>query len=520
MSSAPASSAGQLRPAFSGWLARIPPVTYLLFAAVVAALSFALMVLFASRTPWLGLQLTPEPHALVVSGVVSGGPGDGVVAAGERLVALRTADDQLLPLTGLLLLESPHVLPDYPRFNDFLARHRALFAEVAAGPVTLILDDGREVRLTPQARRPLRDIPVGFWLMAGFSALVLQIGVGVWAFRHGIATRLLMLSSIGYLLLGLPLSVYASRELTLAAELLFWLPAATRLGALLFGFSVMALFWYFPKRLSHVPVAPLFMVALVLIWLNETWQLIQLPLHAYAIAYFPIFALGVAYALRQWRASRHQPDERAALLWIVGSALLTIGMVLIFYFLPLLFGGNHMIPFWAGELVILGLYAGVVLGVLRFRLFDLERWWFAVWGWFIGGVLVVVFDLALVYFTSLQPAGALTVSLLVAVWLYFPLRQWAWSRFMHSPSARLESLLPLLLDAFFAAPATASLQERWQQLLAQVFEPLHLRTVPGQPAQSHLEDDGLVLAIADIDGDGHLLLSGRNHGRRLFTRDD
>ena len=70
------------------------------------------------------------------------------------------------------------------------------------------------------------------------------------------------------------------------------------------------------------------------------------------------------------------------------------------------------------------LYLGMVPLFLKHRAFDLERWWFEAWIWFLGGALVVGVDLLLIYALSLHASTALAISLVVVGWIYFPMRQW------------------------------------------------------------------------------------------------
>ncbi len=508
-------------PVLRHWFSQIPPVWFLLFASIFAGLCFLMAIIWATRTPWLGVQLAAAPNGIQVVAVTPAGPSAGRLTPGDVLVSLHTPSGQVLPLAGEMLLVCPHDYPTYAQFNHFFAQYHELFTAITTGPITFELASGQRVRVTAEAARPLREIPAGFWLMTGISILVLQAGVGVWAFRRDqIPTRLLLISSLGYMILGLALAVYSTREWLLEPQLFRWLTQNDHLGAMIYGYSAMVLFWYYPRPLGRFPMASLFMSTAALLWLNELFQLIEWPLHTFALPYFPFFVLGLWFAHRQWLDTRHRPDNRAALQWMVRSALISISMIMVLYFLPLLFGIQHVIPFWAGHLVALGLYIGVVLGVLRFRLFDLERWWFAVWAWFFGGLLVVVMDIVLVTYTNMHPVGGLTLSLLVVGWGYFPLRQWLWSRYLRSPSQRLESLLPTLLDTFFATAGHKPLPDRWQALLEQVFAPLNIRTVASSAAAARLEDDGLVLAVPTIEGNGTLLLSGSCRGRCLFTRDD
>lgn len=168
-----------------------------------------------------------------------------------------------------------------------------------------------------------------------------------------------------------------------------------------------------------------------------------------------------------------------------------------------------------------GIYLGFVLGILRYRLFDLERWWFAAWLWLIGGALVVLADIALMTLLNVGPLNGLALSIFFMGWIYFPARQWLWSKFVRSPSQSLEAHLPILLKTFISLPGTEGVREQWGMLLTRIFDPLDQRVISQSRNDVTLEQDGLVLAVPAItSGDGHLQLSGRGRGSSLFTRND
>ncbi|HEY0720660.1 MAG TPA: hypothetical protein VGE50_05350 [Gammaproteobacteria bacterium] len=494
----------------------------MLFAAALAALGVSLALIWAIRTPWLGVQLAAAPDGIRVVAVAPEGPSAGVLTPGDVLLSLRTPDHRVLPLPIDSIQPVPHAHATYAGNRQFHALHKLLFSAVTAGPVTLLLADGREVSVAASPSRPIDQLPWVFWALAASGIIVLLVGVGIWAFRRAnTSTALVALSSVGYMISSLSLATFATREWLMDPELLWWTSAACYFGTILYGYSAMALFWYYPRPLGRFPMVWAAPLAALLISLNNmVFQIIEWPLHTFYLQYFPVFAIGVWFAQRQWINTRLRPDERAALLWFVRLGLMSLAIVMGFYFLPQLAGNERMLPYWGGQFLALGLYVGVVLGVLRFRLFDLERWWFVVWAWFLGGLLVVALDFGLVYFTNLHHVGALTLSLLIAAWVYFPVRQWAWARFLRSPSERIETLLPTLLETFFATTSSKPFQERWQGLLAQVFDPLNIRSVSRPLDEACLEYDGLVLSVPDIEGDRVVMLSGRSRGRYLFTRDD
>jgi signal transduction histidine kinase len=499
----------------------VAPQHVLVLTALFAALCLFGEVWVLTGERWLGMTVIPAEGGVEVVEVAAGGPSGGKLLPGDRILAVESASGSLT-VDGFSAEVEPAVAsPVFAKFNSFFVEQEKLYPLLSQDEVTLRLADGRDVIIHPAAKRPLADLPARFWVLFLFSFVVLQVGMGIWAYRPDrFANRLIAITAISYVANSLPFAVIDGREWVLNPRLFLPLDELNDLGAIAFSYSALALLAYYPRTLFRAPFALWCVAATALVWGNDVLQLIQWPWHTFAFPNFIPYTLGIYVAWRQWRATRLHPDQRAALKYFVLSVLITIGLVMFLFEFPRLFGAPSIISAWVAELVLCGFYAGLVLGVLRFRLFELERWWFTAWLWFLGGVLVVTGDLALVYLAGMQPMGALGVSLLLAGWIYFPLRQWMWSRMVRSPSLQVESYLPLLLEAFFASPGQDS-NEQWLGAVRKIFDPLDAQLVTGGRDEVAIERDGLALTVPGIASDGrHILLTGRSRGERLFSRED
>ena len=507
-------------PGAAPWL-RLSPQAALAWSVLFAFSLLWSAVELSLRGPWLGITWVPDEGALRVERVDPDGPARGALAAGDRIVGLER-DGQQIPLDSELLLDDPDIYSTFAEYDRFFARQGALYALVAAGrTVTLIHAGGRPTTITPLPSRPLRGLPAQFWFLTLFGVLVWQVGAGMWAYRREQVTGLVALTGFAYMLSSLAFSVYSARELLIDAALFRQLSGVNHVGNVLFSYAALALILQYPRRIGRLPWTPLCLLAGALTVVNELVRGFEWPLQTFHLPYFIPYLLGVWAAHLQWKATHGRPDERATLLWFLLSVFLSIGLVLVLYFIPELLGHAPLIPPWAGQLLLSGLYFGLLLGVLRFHLFELERWWFSAWLWFLGGALVLATDFVLTYFVHLNHAGALTLGLLAVGWIYFPARQWLWARFVRSPSERLESYLPLLLETFFAASNQQEFQRRWQGLLKQFFDPLAMASAEGSCECPALERNGLELRVPNPGhGDSHLRLSGRSRGNRLFTPHD
>jgi len=105
-------------------------------------------------------------------------------------------------------------------------------------------------------------------------------------------------------------------------------------------------------------------------------------------------------------------------------------------------------------------YVGIALGLRRYRLFDIDEWSYRVLLWVFGAISVIALDALLIYF-GLTEATSLGVSLLLAGWVYFPLRQWLWQRIVKKHYPEFESLLPELSAIAFTASHSEQ-KFRWE----------------------------------------------------------
>ena len=94
-----------------------------------------------------------------------------------------------------------------------------------------------------------------------------------------------------------------------------------------------------------------------------------------------IFAVGIAGSVLQWSRTRQLAQARATLRWFLLSIYAGTGVFTVLFLLPSVIGGEILLPQAYLLATFLPMYLGMALGVLRYRLFDLERWWFYIWAW-------------------------------------------------------------------------------------------------------------------------------------------
>lgn len=505
-------------------LSRFAPLQIFFAVLLVLSMAVAGAVWLALQQPWLGVELKPAADRGVrVVTVDSRGPAANLLQPGDVIESVR-ADGRWIPLAHYDPTIIPHAYPTFAEYTAYLRFQAPLAEAIWHGRLALELVDGRRVTITPAARQPWRELAPGFWLLHLFGITAALISVGVWAFRPGLdSARLLAISGLGFFVATWHNSIWTVRELALPASLFDYLLRANNLSVHVMLAALMALLATYPRRLgSRAGVLASVAAGVALIQLNENLHLINPPGHSFYSPILAYYVIGAGLALQQWRRTSQDPLDRGAMRWVVLSVLMSTGAGLAAYFVPLFFTGEAFVstPVMVG--LAMTLYVGFALGVLRYRLFDLERWWFDAWIWFFGGLAVVAVDAGLVILLGLEPVYALGLAVIVAGWGYFPARQWLWRRLAGQGGTDTAQDLADLVQRIFSAGNDEAVEMAWREALSARLEPLAVDAVDAaRPiASAALAENGARLDVPGIAGGPGFMLRFGQHGRRLFSRQD
>lgn len=425
-----------------------------------------------------------------------------------------------ISIDPLLLLREPDHLPDYTSFNTFIEQQRKVFQALQDGVLLVGAKDGRSIPIKVQERH-LLDLPAGFWIQLCAGSIALLISGGIWSFRrHLISAQAFLVCGLGFAMVCNTLAVYSLRELVMAPDIFLWLHHTNRFAVTLLTFSGVALFWYFPQRLHRFPIIPALFIVGGSIWINETSQWITWPIHAYQAQFFIVSSLGLMVGIAQWRNTRQHPLERAALRWLLLSFLIFFTGIMLLYVMPTVLASQAQLNLEIASLIVLSIFCGIALGISRYRLFELERWWLEAWLWFICGLLVVVVDVIFVSFLDMSLSSSLTLTILLVGWLYFPIRQWALRRLGIDQKQSLQDLLPHIFKFMLSPHRTEDQNAFWKNLLTMAFQPLHSTQETGAIADTKISDHGLTLSVPGVASIEYIELAGCMRGQRLFNHDD
>ena len=454
----------------------------------------------------------------MVARVLGGTPkGEAeLVLAGVHTISSAAQSVQISPL---LMLESGGVAYLYADQRQFYDQHRRLW-EILNSPEVTITHQGGEVRVTPQPKT-WRDVGVRFWLPWLVALLSLSVGLGIWLFSPNRALgRLYVLASIGFTHFLLVLATSSSRLLSQGPDAWFLLNKWAQLNGYLFAASLAMILWLYPTRLGTWRLA-WGMGAYAAFWNCVNWlELVPAVAVGFRMPialFLPFFAWLLS---RQWAAAAGDPVKRAQLKWFIalfGAAFSSILVVFVFAI-------NHAVqgttPQAYGFMSMSLLFIGLIPLATRLQIFELERWWVRAWVWFLGGVMVLLFDLLLVWVFPLQWDNAALIGLALMGWVYFPVRQWAWAKLSAGVLPDTRDVLPdIVALATRGGADRAALNARWRDLWERLFQPL--RIVPGQPIDRvSLHDQGRILCLPGDDLLDPITLTLARRGVRLFTPAD
>ncbi|WP_319381211.1 ATP-binding protein [Thiomicrorhabdus sp.] len=292
------------------------------------------------------------------------------------------------------------------------------------------------------------------------------------------------------------------------------------MGAIFFAASLVALLAFYPRHLRFSKWVALGAFACwLVVWLGfvmETFANISIVY----LMMLVLFASSFVLAFIQWRQTAQMPVERAALKWYLLSIYLGTGLFATLILIPVAAGVEPSASQGLMFMVFLFMFIGIAMGITRYRLFDLGRWWFAAWSWFLGGLLVIVMDLILLSVVGLGQAISLAFSLALIGWLYFPTRQWLFERLLQKKKLSRYGQTGRLVESLFSVEEPEQLSLHWRQYLQDEWHPLSIELKPGHIHMPFIDQYSQCLNIPYLDNKHHLQLSYPDGGSRLFSRDD
>lgn len=502
----------------------------ILSAGLIAGLGLLLMAIYlASSLPYLGIRTAPGQDGVLVTSVSASSPLAGIVAAGDELLAIgnRHGEFRLEPPDGMREPDDSSHFDAYNRFFERQARiwplletERLSLRVQRGGSPALLEYEPEWVTITVAPATHPSELPAIFWYQVICGLLIFWMGIAAWAFaQHERGPFFYALAGFAMAVAITTSAVYTTRALALPADLFLALSRVNQLGAMLFAGAGTTLLWYYPTRISSFRFEWLMVLLVGLIlaanwgqWMSSLDFIARVTLLGWATA-------DIVLAVVQWRRTRCEPVARARLKWFVYAWFSGVIAYMSLVVAPQLIGLPSVLhQQYAWGFFVLT-YLGIALGIVRYRLFDLDRWILMAWFWFACGILILLFDGIFLVWLNLQQDLSLVMSLVVVGWIYFPLRQLLLSKLQ--PSSRRKDLWNQLSSMIsHAFDAHHNPDQQWQEALQTSFAPLKLSKSRTPASHAEIVNDGLRLRVPMLDQQSSLVLSYANQGHRLFDRED
>ncbi len=422
-----------------------------------------------------------------------------------------------LKLEPLDFTAEPGELQKDSDLSRFYERQRALMLILSENEIFVEKDD--TVSKLSRQKFSVLDLPHLFWVqvLVGLGAFI--IAGWVWSLRsRDLAAGVFALSGFSTLLFTFSSAVYTTRELALPQYLFYFLTSINAFGASLFGVAMLGLFLIYPLRISWWK--PLFAIQA---FFFGVWTFLAiarvLPASMGGNLVTLIEMIGICIALLgQFFRTRGNPTARASLLWLGLSVLVGAGGFITLNALPLVLNSEVTLSQGYAFLFFLVIYAGLAMGITRYRLFDVGTWAFRFLFYSLGAVLLVLLDVALISLLNLERLPALGLSFFAVGLLYLPLRDWVQRNLRNGvrldPDELISEIIPVALGS--------TLGERvfqWKKLIQKLLSPLEMRVIPDQGDQVRIEEDGLALYVPPVIDSSALWLRHPWAGKTLFSRE-
>ena len=499
------------------------PRPLLTFGLLSISLLLLVNVYIALQSPSLGVQWSSNKDGeLFISEVFKGSPvkssslqaGDIVVKIGSNGIEQR--------LSKISITEEPDNLGKYANVNTFFAQQNQISVILEHDTIWLENKSGQRYLVNPVLRK-LNWLPLIYWFQLACGTLSFLAGLMVFAFRtQDTASRIYAINGLSFTLVTFAAAVYSGRELAISGDLFRILSSLNHLGSLWFTATFIALAWHVPKRMHSFPLTRTLLPLFTLFWLADTlrWEAgspenwVQLPILAGLLASFIIAGI-------QWRRCKQQPDDKQALRWLLLS-LLAPGVL--FLSLTILFQWLHIkliIPQGFAFGILLVMYLGISLGVTRFALFELDKWWARIWIWLITGVTFVILDILFASVLHFTEVISTMIAMLIIAFIYLPIRQWLFSHVFKEKVITLEQLIPDALHLVTFVGHPSNLEKAWKKLLSKTFSPLSIKPLPHSKNHTiQTLNQGIALSIPNVGLGTGWLIEYPNQGSRLFYKDD
>ena len=504
---------------------KLAPRALATLAIIGMLLWLGVVVYLAYMPPWMGLGFEPsqDGNKVIVKYVDPSGPAYNILKKGDQVKSISNTSGEInLVLSPDDIILEPDSVSRYETYNLFFENQNRWYDLLQQQSLRFVLSDGSEQIVSAKLHRPVNQLPWLFWFQVLCGVITFVAGVSVWATRGG--DRILFyygLTGLGLLLASSSAAIYSTRELALDATIFYRLSMINQFGSYLFSGPFLAILWNYPKPLGKPLFGNVLILFFLLFWLANVFQIPETLDVGMRYPLIAGLAILIVLSIWQWLVSPHDPLSRAIMNWFLMawllSGILYVGLVTI----PLLFGLESFIDQSIAWGILLLVYLGVTAGILKYQLFNVEKWVVNFWLWILGGLLVVGIDAFLIIVLDFGNLLSLTTALALAGWIYFPVRQWLWQKFQQlAGKTNYRDFYTQATQLLFDFGSEHNVDEQWKIQLQAFFQPISIQEVDINQQNIVVEEQGMKLYVPLIKNELCLILIGAQNGRHLFNNDD
>lgn len=496
---------------------KLTPIMILSALALVGLIATAVFIMIPIQQPWLGLVLAPE-DVKGVRVIDSQGPSNDI-PIGTVLVNIKNGVEEMDLLPIDLTIEPDGTLHTYDIYDNFLSRQGCLSTLLRRDVVIFTDIDNTEYIVRLQENRPITDLPVTFWVQIIVGLFAWVISSAVFAFRtNKTSARFLLLSGAATLTFAPFFAIYSTRELAIPERLFAFLSDGNFLGGSIFTASFVALLLCYPKRIAPKWTGPA-ILALFIIWfiLQQVDVFSSMTFARRFLVMIGVFSTFILAGIH-WFTTKREPVARAALQWFLLSWMLGTSLFWFFILMPQMFGIDTTPIQGYGFSLFLLVYAGLALGILRYKLFALGAWWGKIVLWALTVLILVLLDLLFLFALQLSSSMSISLALLLSGLVWLPLRSFVWNRYLSHRTIEKEEQFKQVIDIALT-PSGQDILDRWKHLLRNLYNPLYLHECKNEP-ECAIDQDGQVLVIKSVGTIPALRLEFASNGKKLFTTSD
>lgn len=508
---------------FMGWRLR-----GLVLAVLAGCVAFFALFIALATSPWIPADWSTDEQGRVV---LASTDAPGLQAyVGQRLTAVVGADGRRVDVAdGRWMQRAPRWIVDPQQRHRVTAVQREIELATAQGGVQLVFGAGEPV---PVATRDRGLAGVGwlFWPVAALALLVGLVGFVVWLARPDTRGAIYLVLALGQATALVYIAMLSMPGLSVPSAVLSTdLPVRLGIDLLTAALAVHA-FTLHPLRLAYGPLVAggAWLSALA----AQAWLLLGPASAAWWGAQGTVVALAATALLVLTRSIGLSADPLAATMRRLATAV-TGTLLLLLASLWLVQGHEAVEPRVAeiGSAAWTVLFASVLLltpMLTRSRRLLRE---FAL----LAGIstAATALDLVFVSIFSLGQFASVALAVFLSLGAYALARDWILNRLTGSQALTLDRIFEQLYRVGRAIEQEPERrQERIEDFLRELFEPLEMRLVPRDIARSRAVTDGSALLVpaprdgyTDFDGStsaqAHAwVLRHAHRGKRLFTAED